>query len=84
MSDSLSLNNVRVHLRDIPEFFSSKLKSFITRQPDFNDAIQERLNQSEKALEILNQKLGIMSRNASEMDSELASLKQAVKRLGGG
>lgn len=84
MSDSLSINNVRVHLRDIPEFFSGKLKSFITRQSDFNQAVQEHLTESSKVIEVLNQKLDIMNRDASEMNKELTSLKKAIKQLQGG
>lgn len=84
MSDSLSLNNVRVHLRDIPDFFSSKLKSFITRQPDFNEAIQERITHVEKAIEILNQKIDIMNRDASGVNQQMAEMKETNTRLQGG
>lgn len=55
--DSLSLNNVRVHLSEMPEFFSKKLKSFISKQPDFNEAVSERIGANDKKLEIISQKM---------------------------
>ncbi|MDK9585416.1 hypothetical protein [Lelliottia wanjuensis] len=85
MSDTSSeKNNVRVHLSDIPEFFSKALKSFITRQPDFNDDVQERLTQSAKLMEVLNQKIAVMERDAAQNKEELAKLQQTVRRLQGG
>lgn len=84
MSDSSSINNIRVHLKDIPEFFSKQLKSFITRQPDFNEELQHRLGLSDKAVDLLSQKIGDMERNTGQLSEEIAELRKTVKQLRGG
>lgn len=84
MSDSSSINNIRVHLKDIPEFFSKQLKSFITRQPDFNEDLHSRLVLSDKAVQILSQKIGDIERNAGQLSDEISGLKKTIKQLRGG
>jgi hypothetical protein len=52
---SLSINNVRVSLGDIPSGFSPQLKEFFVKQPNFNDSVISRLNEQDKLIQALQQ-----------------------------
>lgn len=76
-----SLNNIRVHLSEVPEFFSKKLKSFITRQPDFNDAIHQLTQKQQKRILTLEQQLQQMAGSNTELSLQVSNLKQSVHTL---
>lgn len=76
-----SLNNIRVHLSEIPESFSKKLKAFITRQPDFNDAVQQLQEKQQKRLLILEQQLQQMADSNTSLSRQVSTLKQSVSTL---
>lgn len=38
-SSDLSINNVRIHLSQIPVAWTEQLKTFFIKQPDFNEAV---------------------------------------------
>lgn len=74
MTDKLSRNNVRLHYSDLPASFSEKLKSFFGRQNALNDDVEKQLEDNQRQLEAIVQKLVATER-------ELAQLKQSVTRL---
>jgi TolA-binding protein len=85
MSDNttpFSLNNIRVHLSDIPAAFSKNLKAFLTRQPDFNDAIHKLQQKQQKRVLMLEQQLSQMNGGNEELALEVQQLRQAVKLMG--
>lgn len=76
-----SLNNVRVHLSEIPASFSKKLKAFITRQPDFNDAIQGLQDKQHKRIQLLEQQLVLMNEGNEDLTQQVQTLKHTVNAL---
>lgn len=76
-----SLNNIRVHLSEIPEAFSKKLKAFITRQPDFNDAVQQLQEKQQKRILTLEQQLLQMTQSNTDLSRQVEALKKSVSTL---
>ncbi|WP_343529303.1 hypothetical protein [Yokenella regensburgei] len=73
MSESLSRNNVKLHLSDLPVMFSEKLRGFFSRQPAFNDEVTKILDQNQKQLMVITQKL-------AATEKELSQLKKAINQ----
>ena len=82
MSDgnSLSKNNVRVHLTDVPASFSPKLKKFLTSQPDFNAEIQALQAANEKALQAMSQSLSIAEQSRQDESRKSAQMITKLER----
>lgn len=76
-----SLNNVRVNLSDIPETFSKKLKSFLTRQPDFNEEIHKLTEKQQKLLLMLEQQISQMNDSSEELAQSVSALSRENKEL---
>lgn len=79
--NQFSLNNVRVKLSDIPPTFSKTLKSFITRQPDFNDAIHALFERQQKIILILQQQISQMNDSSEELTQQVSSLSKSNSEL---
>jgi predicted nucleic acid-binding Zn-ribbon protein len=82
MSDNnpFSLNNIRVHLSEIPAGFSKNLKAFLTRQPDFNDAIHKLSQKQQQRILLLEQQLSQMGSN-EDLTQEVQKLQRTVNSL---
>jgi hypothetical protein len=76
-----SLNNIRVRLSEIPEGFSKKLQSFITRQPDFNDAVYQLQQKQQKHILLIEQQILQMSNDNDELTQQIQTLKKNVLTL---
>ncbi|HHA2025512.1 TPA: hypothetical protein ACOEAK_003169 [Enterobacter ludwigii] len=81
MMSELSRNNVRLHLSDLPVQFPEKLKSALTRQNAFNEEVEQMLDKSSKALEILAQSQATTQRELNKSRQETRELKQQVQQL---
>lgn len=76
-----SLNNIRVRLSEIPEGFSKKLKSFITRQPDFNDAVHQLQQKQQRRIDLLEQQVLQMGNSNDTLAQQITTLERSVQSL---
>ena len=78
----LSLNNVPLHASQIPEFFPEPLKKFLTNQPDFNAEVEQRLEDSQKLAQMLQQELSQMQKQRQDDSRSFTrTLKAMQQRL---
>lgn len=74
-----SIKNIRVHLGDIPDFFSPQLKDFIVKQPDFNDELQESITSLKKNLSLIQQ--AALQPQGNQTQQILVALSNISQRL---
>lgn len=74
----LSRNNIPLHASQIPEFFPEPLKKFLTSQPDFNGEVEQRLEDSQKLVQLLQQELSQLKKQRQD---ETRNYGRALKGL---
>jgi flagellar basal body-associated protein FliL len=69
-NSDLSINNIRIHLSQLPEKWTQELKDFFIKQPDFNEAIINALSSQVKANLNLNQQLQRLEQRIRKLEGK--------------
>lgn len=69
-NSDLSINNIRLHLSQLPENWTQELKDFFIKQPDFNEAIINALSSQVKANLNLNQQLQRLEQRIRKLEGK--------------
>lgn len=66
----LSINNIRLHLSQLPENWTQELKDFFIKQPDFNEGVMAALTGQVKVNLQLNQQMQRLEQRLRKLEGK--------------
>ncbi|HGY3717959.1 TPA: hypothetical protein ACNVDX_003642 [Citrobacter gillenii] len=66
----LSVNNIRLHLSQLPENWTQELKDFFIKQPDFNEGVMAAFTGQVKANLQLNQQMQRLEQRLRKLEGK--------------